>query len=60
VPGVQTNEQAKLLPCETVTVLEQLIGSYTPAQIGKGTLGHVLKPFKVRDRARAPRSCRLA
>jgi hypothetical protein len=27
VPGVQTNEQAKLLPCETVTVLEQLIGS---------------------------------
>jgi hypothetical protein len=35
-PGVQVNVQAKVLPCEMFTVLEQLIGSYTPAQIGKG------------------------
>jgi hypothetical protein len=27
VPGVQTNVQANVLPCETVTVFEQLIGS---------------------------------
>jgi hypothetical protein len=26
-PGVQVNVQAKELPCETVTVFEQLIGS---------------------------------
>jgi hypothetical protein len=26
-PGVQVKVQAKVLPCETLTVLEQLIGS---------------------------------
>jgi hypothetical protein len=34
-PGVQVNVQAKVLPFETVTVLEQLIGSNL-APIGRG------------------------
>jgi hypothetical protein len=34
-PGVQENVQAKVLPLETVTVLEQLIGSNL-APIGRG------------------------
>jgi hypothetical protein len=33
-PGVQVNVQAKVLPLETVTVLEQLIGSNL-ARIGR-------------------------
>lgn len=42
-PGVHVNVQAKELPCDTVTVLEQLIGSQTcpdwKGGVGMGPFG---------------------